>query len=184
MIGIVSTMAACGETKPSHKEADQPKSVPAASTQASGLPRPAADFAQNRRVRLTAATFGIWGAKHPEPTRDAQLTGKNKYLLVVDDGRYNFPANSNPDTDQPTGLYSEPTQKSQPVTKVRDGTELKVVGWTDKGQPVSDAHGGSGYPIWEEVEGRDGTQAWAPWVNVGYTALSELHKLPKVSVGM
>lgn len=185
LIGAVSTVAACGSSKSS--QAPRPESSRSSSgntpTNTSGYPKPPADFAWGKRIRLTRTTYGKWDEGHPEPLQGKHLSTSPKYLLAIDDGRFNYPADPNPATDAPTGLYAVPTQQSTAVTKVPDGTVLKVIGWTNNGQAVSDAHGGSGYSTWEEVVGHDGTKAWVPWVNVGYTALSLLHELPNQKVG-
>ena len=141
------------------------------------------DFAWRKRVQLSRDTFGKWNVHTPEPIAGEHLKGKHPYLLVVDDGRFNAPQDPDPNTDDPTGLYPVPTQQSDSVTAVPDGTVLKAIGWTNKGQPVSDAHGGNGSPIWEKVVGHDGSTVWVPWVNVGYTALAKLHQLPQAATG-
>lgn len=145
--------------------------------------KPLSAFAWGPRIRLTADTFGRWDSKHPEPVVSDHSHDTPPSLFVGDDGRFNYPSNPNPDTDTPTGLYSKPTQKSHLVTSVQDGTVLKAVGYTGHGQPVSDAHGGLGNPTWEEVVSHTGKKAWVPEVNVGWTALRELHQLPQIDVG-
>lgn len=186
---LTVAVAGCGSSKPSDAVESRPISngnsvrLNDAVSVSNGDPsNSVANFSWGKRVKLRRSTFGKWNPRHPEPVRKAVLhpvTNDDPYLLVGDDARYNFPADPNPNTDDPTGLYSKPTQKSDPVVKVPDGTVLKVTGWTDEGQYVPDAHGGKGYRVWEKVMGHDGTEAWGPWVNLGYTALRLVRQLPK-----
>lgn len=178
----LATAVACGYN--AHKTAEitpSPSTQVPAAAGGSASTR-ALTFGWGKRVQLSYDTFGKWNPKHPEPVYANNLKDSPPALLVVDDGRYNFPKDPDPNTDQPTGLYLHPIQEpGQAVAKVPDGTVLKAVAWTDKGQTVSDASGQPGSPIWEEVETKDaGFRAWVPWVNVGYTALSELRQLPYV----
>lgn len=178
---VTALLAACGASKP--QPTGGPENSNTANNQASANKYlPAADFSWGARVMLTSNTYGKWNPDTAEPVQGESLQGTSKYLLVVDDGRFNYPADPNPNdpnADAPTGLYTSATQQSQPVTTVPDGTVLKVIGWTENGQQISDAHGGQGYPVWEKVIGHDGATAWVPWVNVGYTDLQELNQLPK-----
>jgi len=185
-VGALATLAACsGSTTaktPSPEPSKSLSTVPA-TTPVTGL-KPASDFAWGPHVRLSKDTYGQWDPKHPEPLAKGgnHLQDSYPYLLVVDDARFNYPNHGpDPNADSPTYFYAAPTHNSAVATGVSDGTVLKVIGYTDNGQPTSDAHGNQlRYTTWEEVVGHDGTKAWVPWVNVGYTALSQLRQLPSV----
>lgn len=153
---------------------DQAQKTPAALT-------PAKDFAWAPRVKLTGNTYGAWTPKTPEPVYADHSNSSSPSLLVVDDGRFNNPEDPNPNTDQPTGAYAIPNQEqSQLVSRIPDGTVLKVIGYISHGEPVADAHQKFS-PIWEEIVSHQGTTALIPEANLGFTAMSKLAELPQVS---
>jgi hypothetical protein len=143
---------------------------------------PANVFSWGKRVTLSFNTYGKWTPATPEPLPPGgdRLDANPPYLLVIDDARYNYPANPDPNCDKPTTLYSEPTQDSPPVAQVPDGTILKAIAFTRHGKATSEAHGIYS-STWLEVVGHDPTRgtvtAYDPIVNVGFP--SEAGRLPE-----
>jgi hypothetical protein len=79
------------------------------------------------------------------------------------DDRCNYPANANPQTDRPTGVYSSPSKTTQPSAYVRDGQVVRLLCYQTGGEVISNGTHGSS-DIWLKLASPAGL---IPDVNIG-----------------
>lgn len=157
-------LVACGSGRetpvgnPSASERSVPTSPP---TRSARVAPSIGNIVVNPHVVLTAANYCTWRfGTHPMP-----LSSRDPVKIRIDD-RCNLPADSNPKTDKPTGVYSGPEQTpSTLVTKIPDGTQV-TVGCYTTGEAISDAVGNTS-TLWLAVATPDGQSGMMPDVNVG-----------------
>jgi hypothetical protein len=137
-----------------------PVRVPKSPARRAALPLPVG-LRVDPNLSLDSKNFCSWRFG----IRPIPLSGLNPLAVRIDD-RCNYPSDSNPNTDSPTGIYSMARQDpAYKITEIQDGTPVTLECIT-RGQSIADAVGNTS-EIWIGVQVPDGSSGFIPDVNIG-----------------